>query len=73
MKIRLRLGVAVMVGAAILWVASWWLEAASGLSIALNPLVRPGQVIGSAGQILGVLLLLLGVALIGVAIAQRRR
>jgi hypothetical protein len=68
-----RLGATVIVAALAVWFLSFWLDVSSGLSTAMNPPVRPGEVIGSWGETLATIAFVAGWALLVIALWRRRR
>jgi len=67
------MAVTVIVASCGLWLFSFWLHFPSGLSTALNPPTRPGEVIGTWGETLATIAFVAGWwVLLVIALWQRR-
>jgi hypothetical protein len=66
-------GLSLAIGSVALWAFSAWLRAASGSSAALVRPVRPGEVVGAAGELLATAAFVAGLALVAIEIHRRRR
>jgi hypothetical protein len=71
-RVSVGLGATVIVAALALWFFSFWLHVSSGLSTAMNPPVRPGEVIGSWGEALATIAFVAGWALLVIALWRCR-